>query len=105
MRKRFLLLTLVLAALAAVSLPSLAAYPDKPIRLMIVPSVPGGAPDILMRALANPMVQERFRGLGIEASPSTPEEFRELARLDAIKWTKVIKFSGAKVDYLTRFSP
>lgn len=54
MRQRFLLLTLVLAALAAVSMPGLAAYPDKPIRL-IVPSAPGGAPDVLMRALANQM--------------------------------------------------
>jgi len=54
MRQRFLLLSLVLASLAAVSMPGLAAYPDKPIRL-IVPSAPGGAPDVLMRALANQM--------------------------------------------------
>lgn len=52
----------------------------------------------MRKALANPVVQERFRSLGIEASPSTPEEFRELARLEAIKWAKVVKFSGAKVD-------
>ena len=51
MRQRFLRLTLVFAALAAVSMPGRAAYPDKPIRL-IVPSAPGGAPDVLMRALA-----------------------------------------------------
>jgi tripartite-type tricarboxylate transporter receptor subunit TctC len=31
--------------------PVLAAYPDKPIRL-IIPSAPGGAPDVLMRTLA-----------------------------------------------------
>lgn len=57
MRPRFLLLTLVLAALAAVSMPGLAAYPDKPIRL-IVPSAPGGAPDVLMRALALQLSQQ-----------------------------------------------
>jgi tripartite-type tricarboxylate transporter receptor subunit TctC len=57
MRPRFLLLTLVLAALAAVSMPGLAAYPDKPIRL-IVPSAPGGAPDVLMRTLAQQLSQQ-----------------------------------------------
>lgn len=69
MRKRFLLLTLVLAALAAVSLPSLAAYPDKLIRLMIVPSVPGGAPDILMRALATQMSQQMGVPIVIDNKP------------------------------------
>lgn len=52
MRQRSLLLTLAFALLAAVSLPGWAAWPDKPVRL-IVPSAPGGAPDVLMRALAN----------------------------------------------------
>jgi tripartite-type tricarboxylate transporter receptor subunit TctC len=56
MRPRFLL-TLVLAALAGLSMPSLAAYPDKPIRL-IVPSAPGGAPDVLMRTLAQQLSQQ-----------------------------------------------
>jgi tripartite-type tricarboxylate transporter receptor subunit TctC len=51
MRQRFLRLTLAFAALAAAPMPGLAAYPDKPIRL-IVPSAPGGAPDALMRVLA-----------------------------------------------------
>ena len=36
---------------------ALAAYPDKPIRL-IVPSAPGGAPDVLMRELANRLSQQ-----------------------------------------------
>jgi tripartite-type tricarboxylate transporter receptor subunit TctC len=57
MRQRFLLLTLVLAALATVSMPGLAAYPDKPIRL-IVPSGAGGAPDVLMRTLALQLSQQ-----------------------------------------------
>lgn len=57
MRKRFLLLTLAFAALTAVSMPALAAYPDKPIRL-IVPSAPGGAPDVLMRTLAAQLSQQ-----------------------------------------------
>jgi tripartite-type tricarboxylate transporter receptor subunit TctC len=50
------------------------------------------------KALADPGVQERFRKLGAEPVGSTPEEFRELARRESVKWTKVIKVSGAKVD-------
>ncbi len=46
-----LLSVLSAAALLHVAPMALAAYPDKPIRL-IVPSAPGGAPDVLMRTLA-----------------------------------------------------
>lgn len=49
-------------------------------------------------ALASPAVQERFKALGAETTPSTPEEFRELSRRETEKWAKVIKFSGAKMD-------
>jgi tripartite-type tricarboxylate transporter receptor subunit TctC len=49
-------------------------------------------------ALASPAVRERFKALGAETDPSTPEEFRELARRETAKWAQVVKFSGAKVD-------
>jgi tripartite-type tricarboxylate transporter receptor subunit TctC len=49
-------------------------------------------------ALASPAVQERFKALGAETAASTPEEFRDLARRETVKWAKVIKFSGAKID-------
>jgi tripartite-type tricarboxylate transporter receptor subunit TctC len=68
MRKRFLLPTLVLAALAVVSLPALAAYPDKPIRL-VVPSAPGGAPDALMRAVAHQLSQQMGVPIVIDNKP------------------------------------
>jgi tripartite-type tricarboxylate transporter receptor subunit TctC len=68
MRLRFLLPSLVLAALAAISAPALAAYPDRPIRL-IVPSAPGGAPDALMRALAPQLSQQMGVPIVIDNRP------------------------------------
>ncbi|MDO8251616.1 MAG: tripartite tricarboxylate transporter substrate binding protein [Rhodoferax sp.] len=68
MRKRFLLLNLVFAALAAVAMPGLAAYPDKPIRL-IVPSAAGGAPDVLMRSLALQLSQQMGVPIVIDNKP------------------------------------
>ena len=49
-------------------------------------------------ALASPAVQARFKALGAETSPSSPQEFRELSRRETEKWAKVIKVSGAKID-------
>ena len=49
-------------------------------------------------ALASAAVRERFKALGAETDPGTPEEFRELARRETLKWAKVVKSSGAKVD-------
>jgi tripartite-type tricarboxylate transporter receptor subunit TctC len=49
-------------------------------------------------ALASPAVRERFKQLGADTDPSSPEEFLDLARRETVKWAKVVKFSGAKVD-------
>lgn len=49
-------------------------------------------------ALASPAVRERFKALDAEVVPSTPEEFRDYARLEIVKWAQVIKASGAKID-------
>jgi tripartite-type tricarboxylate transporter receptor subunit TctC len=68
MLRRFLLPLIVLAALAGAALPGLAAYPDKPIRL-IVPSAPGGAPDALMRALAQQLSQQMGVTIVIDNKP------------------------------------
>src|SRR5688572_14466413 len=52
--------TAVAALLAAVALPAMAqSYPEKPIRL-IVPSAPGGANDILGRAIG-PRLTDAWR--------------------------------------------
>jgi tripartite-type tricarboxylate transporter receptor subunit TctC len=68
MLRRFLLPVLAVAALATATLPSLAAYPDKPIRL-IVPSAPGGAPDALMRTLAQQLSQQMGVSVVIDNKP------------------------------------
>jgi tripartite-type tricarboxylate transporter receptor subunit TctC len=49
-------------------------------------------------ALASPAVQERFKTLGADVSPSTPEEFLELSRRETVKWARIVKFSGARID-------
>ena len=49
-------------------------------------------------ALASQAVKERFKTLGAEPSPSTPEEFREMSRVETLKWAKIVKFSGARID-------
>ncbi len=50
------------------------------------------------KALASAAVRDRFKTLGAEPDPSSPEEFRELARRETLKWEKVVKVSGAKID-------
>ena len=65
MLRRFLFLILAAGALA---MPALAAYPEKPIRL-IVPSAPGGAPDALMRALAQQLSQQMGVPIVIDNKP------------------------------------
>lgn len=52
----------------------------------------------LRTALASPAVRERFRMLGAETAPSSPEEFLALSRSETVKWAKIVKFSGARVD-------
>ena len=49
-------------------------------------------------ALAAPAVRERFRALGADVEPSSPEEFLELSRRETVKWAKIVKFSGARID-------
>ncbi|NML43630.1 tripartite tricarboxylate transporter substrate binding protein [Ramlibacter sp. G-1-2-2] len=57
MRSRLLFLSLSLAAVFAPLQAARAAWPEKPIRV-IVPSAPGGAPDVLMRALTQQMSKQ-----------------------------------------------
>ncbi|MGE0808126.1 MAG: Bug family tripartite tricarboxylate transporter substrate binding protein [Burkholderiaceae bacterium] len=48
----------------------------------------------LARALADPKVLERFRGLGYEAAAGSPRAFEELAHKDARKYSELIRRIG-----------
>jgi tripartite-type tricarboxylate transporter receptor subunit TctC len=37
-------------------------------------------------------------GLGLEVTSGTPEELAALVKSDIVKWTKVIREAGVKVD-------
>ncbi len=48
----------------------------------------------IARALASPDVQEKYRGLGIHAEPSTPQEMHERLARDIVRWRDVIDKAG-----------
>jgi tripartite-type tricarboxylate transporter receptor subunit TctC len=52
----------------------------------------------IKRALATPVVAERYRQLDSEIDGSTPEEFLALVRRETPKWAEVVRRSGAKID-------
>lgn len=68
MRLRLVLPVLLSCALVWPLQAAQAAYPDKPIRL-IVPSAPGGAADVLMRALGEQLAQQMGVAFVIDNKP------------------------------------
>jgi len=68
--------------------------------------VPAGTPpaivqrlhDEFAKALAAPEVRARMLALGAEPVGSTPEQFAQYIRSEAVKYAKLVKASGAKVD-------
>lgn len=67
---------------------------------------PAGVPrDIVMRmnaevnkALATPVLKERFTNIGYEIVGGTPEQFGEFVRKEIAKFADIAKRSGARVD-------
>jgi len=59
---------LVLILAAAVAFSARAAYPEKPIRF-VIPSAPGGSPDVLMRILLAQMSQQMGQPFVVENKP------------------------------------
>jgi tripartite-type tricarboxylate transporter receptor subunit TctC len=65
----------------------------------------GTPPSIVSRLNADitavlrlPEIRERFSAAGLEPLTSTPEQLAQTMKTEAVKWAKVIKDSGAKVD-------
>jgi tripartite-type tricarboxylate transporter receptor subunit TctC len=50
------------------------------------------------KALAQPAVRERFVAQGADPGGNTPDQFAAFIRAETEKWTRVVKFSNAKVD-------
>ncbi|HTN50093.1 MAG TPA: tripartite tricarboxylate transporter substrate binding protein [Burkholderiaceae bacterium] len=50
------------------------------------------------RALSNPEVRERFTGQGADPGGNSPEQFAAFIKAETDKWSRVVKFSNAKVD-------
>jgi tripartite-type tricarboxylate transporter receptor subunit TctC len=50
------------------------------------------------RILKKPEVIERFQGLGAEPVGGTPESLGKFIKEETVKWEKVVKESGAKID-------
>ena len=52
----------------------------------------------MRRALAQPDTRERLTGIGVDIVASTPQELGEFNRAELVKWAKIVKDSGAKLD-------
>ena len=105
-----------LRALATSTAKRISALPDLPPVAEAVPGyetitwqgflAPTGTPkDIVdrlhaefIKALKDPEFAARMRGMGLEIYGTTPAEFSRFIRDENVKWTKVIKATGARVD-------
>jgi len=52
----------------------------------------------MTRLLGTKEIAERFASQGVEPFPVTPEKFAEIIQSDIVRWTKVVKDSGATID-------
>jgi tripartite-type tricarboxylate transporter receptor subunit TctC len=52
----------------------------------------------LNRALSLPSVIEKFTSLGYETAKTTPEQFDALIQKEAVRWSRVVRSVGARVD-------
>ena len=68
MPRRLLALSLAATLMAGAGLSQAQTYPSNPIRV-VVPSSPGGSPDVLARLLSGPLAEELGQPIVVEALP------------------------------------
>jgi tripartite-type tricarboxylate transporter receptor subunit TctC len=52
----------------------------------------------IVKLLQLPEIKERFNALGAEVTPSTPDQLASLVKSDLVRWSKIVKDSGAQLD-------
>jgi tripartite-type tricarboxylate transporter receptor subunit TctC len=105
-----------LRAIATSTAKRISALPDLPPVADAIPGyetitwqgflVPAGTPKEIVdrlhtefvRALKDAEFATRMRGMGLEIYGTTPAQFSQFIREENVKWTKVIKATGARVD-------
>ncbi len=62
------------------------------------PAIVGALNALIVKAVRNPAVAERFAADGTEVVAGTPEHFAALIRTELARWAKVVKASGMKPE-------
>ncbi len=83
-----------------------AGYPDVVVNAWYGMLTTGGTPKArverlgaaLQQVLADPQMREQIQKQGLNAEPSTPEEFAKLIRTEMVKWAKVVKAAGIQPE-------
>jgi len=52
----------------------------------------------IIRILGMPVVRERLAAQGIDIMTSTPAQYLEYIKSETVRWAKVVKEAGAKLD-------
>lgn len=52
----------------------------------------------LNKALTSPDLKKKLEDQGLDITPGSPDQFTQLIRADLVKWGRVVRESGAKVD-------
>ena len=52
----------------------------------------------IIRILGVPVVRERLAAQGIDISTSTPDQYLNYIKTETVRWAKVVKDAGAKLD-------